>query len=213
MKNLYLLSGLGADKRVFDGIDLSKFNAHHIRWIEPQNNESIEQYASRLIGQIPSHKPILIGLSFGGIMAIEIAKLIETEKIILISSAQIHEDIPVLYRLMGRLGITTIVPTSFFKSVNWLTYWFFGVESTHEKALLKSILEETTPDFLAWAIHAIVNWKHKARLTNVYHIHGTADRILPLRKVNYRIQDGGHFMILNKQKEITQLLNSLLEPN
>lgn len=211
MKNLYLISGLGADQRAFQYLDLSLFKVIHIYWIQPEKGESIQKYASRLLPQIVDKKPILLGLSFGGIMAIEIAKLIETKKIILISSAQTKKDIPAFYRLLGRLGITTLVPASFFKNANSLTYWFFGVESTHEKALLKSILEDTTPDFLAWAIHTIVNWRHSARLPNVYHIHGTADRVLPLRKVDYRIQDGGHFMILNKHKEITQLLNSVLE--
>ena len=88
MKELYLISGLGADKRVFDFLDLPGFKIHHIEWVEPGDHETVENYAKRLLNQIRTVKPILIGLSFGGLIAIEIGKLMETEKIILISSAR-----------------------------------------------------------------------------------------------------------------------------
>lgn len=70
MENLYIFSGLGADKRVFNYLDFSKYNTTFIDWINPFENESIEDYAKRLTSQITSEKPILIGLSFGGIMAV-----------------------------------------------------------------------------------------------------------------------------------------------
>ena len=70
MKELYLLSGLGADKRVFDCLDLSGFKLNHIVWIDPLDNETIEDYAQRLLLQIPASRPTLMGVSFGGIMAI-----------------------------------------------------------------------------------------------------------------------------------------------
>ena len=85
MREIYLLSGLGADERVFDFLDLSQYKVNYIRWIIPLKNELITDYASRLCTQIHSARPLLIGVSFGGMIAIEIGKLIPTEKIILIS--------------------------------------------------------------------------------------------------------------------------------
>jgi hypothetical protein len=75
IKNLYLFSGLGADKRIFQRLDLSGYAVNYIEWILPLEGETIEQYASRLLCQITAPNPTLIGLSFGGIMAIEVAKL------------------------------------------------------------------------------------------------------------------------------------------
>ena len=40
-KILYLLSGLGADKRVFDFLDLSDYDIFHIAWIPPLKSESL----------------------------------------------------------------------------------------------------------------------------------------------------------------------------
>ena len=80
MKNVYIFSGLGADKRVFQKLDFSYCNATFIEWTAPLRHESFEHYASRILSQIKHENPILIGLSFGGMMAVEVAKLIKTEK-------------------------------------------------------------------------------------------------------------------------------------
>ena len=83
-KELYIFSGLGADERVFQLLDFSGFSTTFIKWTPPIENETIENYAERILKQINTTKPTLIGLSFGGIIAIEVAKLIDTEKVIVI---------------------------------------------------------------------------------------------------------------------------------
>ena len=139
MKEIYIFSGLGADQRVFQKIDFSGFNPVFIKWKIPLENESTASYANRLTEQITNERPILIGLSFGGIMAVEVAKLIKAEKIILIASVKTKNDIPFYYRLAGLLRIHKIIPVKFFKKNNFLTNWFFGVENAEEKKLLKRI--------------------------------------------------------------------------
>jgi len=118
MKPVYLLSGLGADKRVFDYLKLDDVELIHIEWVPPEMSESIEAYVKRICKQILTDKPILIGVSFGGIIATEIAKLIDCKKIILISSAATKDDIPLLYRVAGQLRIHKLIPTSLFIRVN-----------------------------------------------------------------------------------------------
>ena len=96
LKDIYCVSGLGADERVFQKLKLEGYQPIHIRWVEPENKESITDYAKRLTEQIKSDEPILIGLSFGGIIAIEIAKQINTKKVILISSTKNQQEVPFL---------------------------------------------------------------------------------------------------------------------
>jgi hypothetical protein len=135
MKEIYLLSGLGADKRVFEFLDFSDFKINHVEWIVPTDRETIQSYAQRLLKQIPTSRPIIIGVSFGGIMAVEIGKLIDAEKIILISSVRTRNDVPIYFRFIGRLGLNKIIPISLLKSVSALTYWFFGAKT--EKYVFK----------------------------------------------------------------------------
>lgn len=210
MKEIFLLSGLGADKRVFEFLDLSDFKVNHVDWIEPTDNETIQSYAQRLLKQITTDRPIIIGVSFGGIMTIEIGKLIQTDKLILISSAKTKNDIPIYYRVIGHLGLNKLIPTWVLKSVNPLTYWFFGTKTKKQKDLLKTILKETNNKFLKWAIDKIVNWDNWTELKNVTTIHGTADRILPLKTADFKIINGGHLMIFDKADQLNGVLTKQL---
>lgn len=209
-EEIYLLSGLGADRRVFDFIDLSEFKPHHIEWIEPFPKESIEDYARRLTKQISATNPVLIGVSFGGMMAVEIGKLITTEKIVLISSAKTSEDIPFLYKTIGLSRLHRLTPATLLKKVNVFTTWFFGVTNQGEKILLNEIINATDVKFLRWAIDQILNWKNKVELTNVISIHGTQDRLLPPRKPEVLIQGGGHLMIVSRAKEVGRKVREIL---
>jgi len=76
---------------------------------------------------------------------------------------------------------------------------------------LKNIIKDTNPTFLKWAINQIVNWKNLSVPQNCIHIHGTNDRILPSKhlKVDYTIKNGGHFMTVNKAKEIEVIIKKL----
>ena len=79
MKHIYCISGLGADERVFSKFQFPEHELHFIKWIIPEKKESIQSYAQKLIGQVQDDYPILIGLSFGGMMCIEMAKRIKTK--------------------------------------------------------------------------------------------------------------------------------------
>ncbi len=213
MKSIYVLSGLGADERVFQKLDFSGFDVTYIQWITPYANERIENYAQRLTSQIKTHKPILIGLSFGGMMATEVAKLIEVEQTILISSAKNRLEIPFYFRLVGTLKLHRLIPIQVFKSHNIFTNWLFGINRQEEEELLKRIILDTDKTFLAWAIDKIVTWKRVEVHANLKHIHGTADKILPFCfvKSDVVVKNGGHLMTLNKAEEVTKAIRFLIK--
>lgn len=212
IKTVYFFSGLGADERVFQYMDLSKCNPVFIKWNLPLQNESIENYAARLLVQIHEKNPILVGVSFGGMMAIEVAKLITIEKIIIISSAKTRFEIPFYYKLLGKVNVHKIIPTSFLQNFKSLNPFIFGVDTFKEKQLLNEIIQDTHPDFLKWAIDKIIHWQNKILPNNITHIHGTADKILPFSYVSadISIQNGGHFMIVNQSDILRNILNDLL---
>ncbi len=211
-KQLYILSGLGADERVFQRLDFSGFETTFIKWNIPYEKENIEHYSKRLLDQITTINPTIIGLSFGGIMAIEIAKQIKTEKVILISSAKTKFEIPFYFRFIGLLGIHRLFPTSVLKSSNFLTNYFFGAKTEFERQLLKQILNDTDPIFLKWAIEKITRWTNQKEINNLFHIHGTHDRILPriFIKCDTTIKKGGHLMILNESEQMNIILKAQL---
>lgn len=212
MKQVYLFSGLGADERVFHYLDLSGYETTFIRWLRPIKGETLEQYAKRLTQQITAPRPVLVGLSFGGMVATEVARLIEVEKVILIASAKTREEIPPYYRLAGQLRLHKLLPARLLKQPNGFSNWFFGANSQEDKAMLAAILRDTDSHFLKWAIDQIVNWTNRTPHPSTKHIHGTNDWILPFRYVvcDVEIKGGGHFMTVNKVQELTQAIRKLL---
>ena len=59
---------------------------HIIEWIIPKKKETIKQYARRMAAFVEKTKPILIGISFGGVMAQEMNEFLDLKKLIIISS-------------------------------------------------------------------------------------------------------------------------------
>lgn len=212
MKTVYFFSGLGADERVFQYLDLSFCNPIFIKWNLPLQNESIENYAARLLVQIQEKNPILVGVSFGGIMAIEVSKLIQTEKVIIISSVKTKFEIPYYFKFFGKLNAHKFIPTSSLQKYKKLNNFMFGIDTFKEQQLLNEIIQDTNSDFLKWAIDKIVHWQNKIIPNNITHIQGTIDRIFPLKYISadFIIQNGGHFMIVSQSDMLRNILNDLL---
>jgi pimeloyl-ACP methyl ester carboxylesterase len=213
LKDIYFISGLGADERVFQLLKFEGYRPVHIRWVEPQPGEPIADYAKRLTAQIQSNSPVVVGLSFGGIVAVEIAKQIEVEKVVLISSVKEKFEIPFYFRLFRWFPIHRIIP---YKSLLWacymIAYWLFSLESLDERTLLKAILLDTDAHFLKWALHKVVTWNNQTIPDRLHHIHGTTDRIFPIRFVqpDFVLERGGHFMIMNRANQISALLEKIM---
>ncbi|MFD2286837.1 alpha/beta hydrolase [Pedobacter petrophilus] len=213
--NAYFISGLGADKRIFTKIKLHEhINVIHVDWIPPYQNETLPNYAKRLSAIINTNQPyILVGVSFGGMIAVEISKILKPLLTIAISSTIVSSELPFLYRLAGSLGLIKIIPSALIKSSNRFSQnLFFGTKTMEEKRLLTKIINDTQPAFLKWAIGSILTWQNTIRPDNLVLIHGTSDRILYSRaaKVDYTIDKGTHFMVYQNAEEISELIDKLV---
>ncbi|QNN40098.1 alpha/beta fold hydrolase [Pedobacter roseus] len=213
--NTYFISGLGADKRIFSKLKLDeKINIIHLDWISPVKNESLAAYAERLSKVIDKAQPFaLVGVSFGGMIAVEIAKVLKPTTTIIISSTMLSIHLPALYRFAGSLGLLNIIPAKLLKSSNKLTQnYYFGTRSGSEKTLLSKIIKDTDPFFLKWAIGSILSWQNKIKPERIFHIHGTNDKILYSKKAtpDFVIENGTHFMVYQNAVEISGIINKLL---
>jgi pimeloyl-ACP methyl ester carboxylesterase len=211
MKNVVLFSGLGANQQIFDFLDLGEVNKTYINWPVPGPGESLSQYAKRITLQIPYERPILIGVSFGGMVATEISKLIPTEKVIVISSAGSHKAIPFYYKLIGLVGLQKLLPARVATRPGKLLYSILGIHSPEHRNLLTGILSKTDPTFLRRAVDMILNWRNDVLPKNFHHIHGTRDLLLPLRVTCHcTVTGGGHFMIVDRAKEVSQWIQQVI---
>lgn len=205
----YCISGLGADKRAFQYLSLD--NLVHVEWIEPEKNESISSYSKRLSDQIETSEPfMLLGLSFGGIIACELAQMLNPVRTILISSIVYKSDLLLLFRLTGSLGLHKLFPASFMKPPMFLAKWFFGISEKEHIQLLKQILKETDTKFIKWAISRILDDEPIPAVNHLVRIHGTKDRLLPFTtNIHYPVENGGHFMIVDRSEEVDEILKKI----
>lgn len=216
LKDIYCVSGLGADERVFQKLKFQGYQPVHIKWVDPEPKENIADYTKRLTEQIKAERPILIGLSFGGIVAVEMSKHIATEKVILISSTKNQQEIPFYFKVFRWLPIYLLLPARLMLWIGqFVASWFFSLQSIDERKLLKAILLDTNARFTKWAIHQVVNWRNELVSENIYHIHGDRDRIFPYRFVreDFNVEKGGHFMIMNRAECISNLIQKIIDLN
>jgi len=212
LKKVYFISGLGADKRVFSFLDLSFCEPVFIDWISPLKNESLKNYALRIKEQIKDHNPVIVGLSFGGMLATEIAKYDRSVKAIIISSNKLSKELPGYFRLGKYLPFYKLVPSFLIKPTAILFKSLFGAGGKEQQKIFRQIITDTDPHFVKWAMHAMLTWNNNIKPENLTHIHGTTDKLLPYRLVNanYTIKEGTHLMIIDKHKEISALLHNLV---
>ena len=207
---IYCVSGLGADERLFEKLELDA-EIIHLRWIEPQQNESLRSYALRLAEEIDRTKSFcLLGVSFGGMIATEIGKELKTERVFLISSAETSDELPIHYRAFGKTSLVRFIPDKLLDMPAGLASIIFGTE---ERVLLGNILNDMNPDFTRWAIGALTSWDNQTRLPNSFKINGTRDWVIPLSSnpANHTIEKAGHFMIYDNADEISRVINEQLD--
>jgi len=214
----YFISGLGADQQMFCRTQLpAGYTIHHLPWLRPEPAETFPAYARRLAAGIDQSGPfILVGLSLGGMMAIEMNHFLKPVQTILISSVTNRSALPFWFKLASITGIYKIVPDYFYHHRNFITAWLLGAQSKEDKALLSKVMLEADPVFVKWAIPRILAWDNHFIPGKLKHLHGTRDVILPYRP-NQRtlpIKGGTHFMVFNRAAEVNEILkNVLTEPS
>jgi pimeloyl-ACP methyl ester carboxylesterase len=216
MQTIYCISGLGANEKVFQFLDLSFVKPVFIQWLPPLQNETLPQYALRLKKEfITESEPIIFGLSLGGMLAVEIAKATPMSRAILVSSAKTKNEIPFYWRLLLYAPVYKILPEKIFRRSKKLQSYFLGAHSNYTKKYLKTARRDMDIEFYRWALHALLSWNNETVPSNVIHIHGTKDNLLPLRYVNadIAVENGGHLMIVENAAEISAWLKQILCKN
>lgn len=209
--HIYCVPGLGASTKIFEFISLPKeqFELHFIEWLIPLSvEEKIDDYAQRMCLEIEHKNPILIGVSFGGVMVQEMSKLIKNKKVIIISSIKCQEELPVRLQLVKATKAYKLFPTKLVENFEEYSKYFMGDFLQKRADLYKMYMSVRNPIYLNWAIHNVLHWHQIEPLKNVVHIHGNDDGVFPYKHIKkpITVDKGTHIMILNKAKIISKIL-------
>ncbi len=207
---IYALGGLGADRRTFKFLQTSH-ELICLDWIPTKAEYSIPLYAQQLRTLISTEEDFaLLGVSFGGMVMTELAKLVEPKYLFLVSSIATQKELPSTYKLAGKLSLDRGVPYGLVLKGVTLIQFLFGVKNERDKSLVKEILADSDPSFIKWAIRSILTWENDQAYTNTIRIHGTKDRVLPCvkEKTEHPIEKQGHFVIVERAELISEILDS-----
>jgi len=211
---VYLLPGLGADHRLFGKLSLPGHKLIYLDWKPFGDARSMEQYAKIMAEDIDvSEEFALLGVSMGGMVAMEISKICEPKKTILVSSIKGRSELPLRLRCIKTIGLYRFFSGNFFKWLVLKSRFVFGTAEPEGGKLFETMLLETPSNKIKLGLSAILNWKNKQVGENVVHIHGSKDYALPSRNLDpdYLIEGGTHLMVFNRAEEISTLVLRILE--
>lgn len=213
MKNIYCISGLGADERIFSHLQIKNCSLQHLKWVAFDEKETMESYAHKMALQIEEKNPVILGLSFGGMLATEMTKQQATAKTFLISSTKVKHELPDMSSVLVFLLKSGLIPYGLFKQPNKILFNRFGAVTPDEQQVLTDILKDTQTDYLRHAFKIILNWNNLAIPEGIIHIHGTHDKIISAEHVqpDYWIQNGTHMMVWNRAMKIARIIENELE--
>lgn len=209
--HIYFVPGLAANSAIFDLIRLpeEQYEMHYIEWLVPENeNETIEAYAKRMCQFVKHDNPILIGVSFGGVMVQEMKKICNAKKIVLISSIKNKYEMPSRMHFAQKTNAHKILPIKAFSNIEKYEKFAFGKMLKGRVKLYKKYLSMRDELYLPWAIDTIVNWKEEKTDPDIIHIHGTKDAIFPIKNIGecIKIEGGTHIIVLTRAREINEIL-------
>ncbi|WP_374506480.1 alpha/beta hydrolase [Flavobacterium sp.] len=212
--SVYFMPGLAASSLIFERIVLpdSLFEVRLLDWELPIANESLKDYAKRMAEKITAPNPVLIGVSFGGILVQEMAAFLNPLKVIIISSVKSNIEFPRRMKIAKTTKAYKLIPTSIFSNMEKLSAFSFGKSIAHRLKLYERYLSVRDVHYLDWAIERIVLWDRTQVDPNVIHIHGDADEVFPIQYIKNCIvvKGGTHIMILSKYKWLNENLPAII---
>lgn len=212
--HVYLMPGMGANPSIFENIKLpdDTFKIHLLEWMLPDNNETLSAYAKRMVNTIQHENPVLLGVSFGGILVQEMSRHIKLRKLIVVSSVKTKHELPKRMKLAKKTRAYKLVPTSIFGNIDFLAKYSFGKTMTKKVNLYKKYMSVSDKRYLDWAIEQVLNWNQENPIKDTIHIHGDKDTVFPFKHLKnpITIKGGTHIMIINKYKWFNENLPKLI---
>jgi len=214
---LYLIPGHGGDERLFNNLILPEsVELVHIKYIDIEPGMSMSEYAQSLAEQIDTSEPYgLLGVSLGGMLAVEISENYNPHFTIIVSSAKSMHEVPKLYRLWKNFPIYNYLGPKVFQYSAMFLQPLFEPDRKKEEETFKAMLKDKDPAFIKKASKMIVEWDRTSLNSNIIHLHGTKDNTIPFELVNsvIAIEGASHMMILTEGERLSAIITELISEN
>lgn len=208
------MPGMAASPTIFDGIHLDEnhFELHRLEWFLPSKGMTLQEYASEMCKKIEHNNPVLLGVSFGGMLVQEMAQLIPIRKVIAVSCVKTGHELPKRMLFAKYTKVHKLLPTGLINNVELLAKYAFGETVTKRLDLYEQYLGFRDKRYIDWAIDQIVNWNQRQPPKSLIHIHGENDSVFPISNIKdcITVKKGTHTMIIHRARWFNEHLPSLI---
>lgn len=213
---LILFSGLAADAGVFAPQRLAFPQLIVPKWIAPVGDESLTSYCERFAATIRLPRPALIGgASFGGIVALEMARFLQPRGVLLIGSVRQPRELPRRVRMLRPLrGALPLLPV---RTLQWLSC--AATTNASQRCMphlagLARQFRDADPELIRWSLRKLLDWHGIPHVTcPILQIHGDGDGILPIGTMHPDsvVKGGGHVISLTHAAAVNAFLCTSLD--
>ena len=205
---------MAANPTIFEYIKLPQdvFEIHWLEWMIPIKNESLVDYAKRMVTEIKHENVVLLGVSFGGILVQEMSNFLTLKKLIVVSSIKSKYELPKRMKLAKYTRAYKLLPTGLIRNTETLAKYAFGESVIKRLDLYKKYLSVTDKYYLDWSIEKVILWDQEQPIPEAIYIHGSKDAIFTHSCDGdcIVVKGGTHIMIINKYKWFNENLPKLI---
>lgn len=203
---------------MFEKTEVPKgFQKHYIEWIEPiSDNEPLSQYIIRLKDQIMHPYPLFAGLSFGGVIALELSKEYQSDKVMLISSFRNKEDLTFPIRILLRTKAYKIIPDIDLNLVRRIMRQAYAVRSGVAINKIIEMMGDHSPRYLRWSVRMIDEYQHNtSNKAQIHSIIGNKDRLVKVWDDHpiQIIKGGTHIAVYKHANKVNEIIAEILLGN
>lgn len=196
---IYLLPGMGADRRMYPAPWDELPSSIVLEWAPYFGEQSLSAVAAA-IGRRHSFdgETWIVGSSLGGMIALELAKVVPVKGVILIGSARSPSEIGPLLRILTPL--LEMTPLAFLQQL-----------ARKAPSELIQMFSASDPAFIRAMCRGIFQWEGRTDpALRVHRIHGRHDLVIPLPANADCVLDGGHLIAMTHAQECVDYVRKII---
>jgi pimeloyl-ACP methyl ester carboxylesterase len=215
-ERLIMVPGMGADERLFAPQAADGLRFETVRFTIPARGDDLPAYARRIAGTLALDGDcVLAGVSFGGMLACELARICPPRCVLLIASCNCRDALPSSYQFVE--WVSRIIPSALIRRRAEASSRILArLESLTpaQAEIIRQMSLDVPIDFLRRVGRMIVRWEGAGPLDcPVYAIHGAKDHIIPMNRLrpDEVIADGGHLINLTHAPRVNAFIRRFLQ--
>lgn len=215
-RTLVLFPGIAADGRQFQPQRSLPFDLITPDWSVPHEGETLPDYARRMAEAVAwPERFVLGGVSFGGMVAVELARRLNPEGLVLIATCQSARGLTSVLRFLSVLE--KAIPDAALRTVSGSSRRFLNLVSNlspEEQATLADMLHQTPLEMVRRASVMIRDWDGVPDVSCPrLWIHGGKDRVVPIKKVqpDVVIPGAGHQINWTHAGQVNALIRQFVD--